>query len=298
MATKIHGQCILPDDYVLMVVPQDSKFEHDIVLETGFWKSVQMLFSRPFQRNNRSNTQIACNYNVIKIFVSLAQLSFAIITVYSTKGDQISKYGYAAFGLTVIPYAWMSLVNLVGNFFCPEYPAIYIVESDTLNELRAQLRNEHNENIFHVYGTVGKLTSESERAVLERWNHIVHKAKGDATFNDPPLSEESDSSFLLNIFLSAIPIVGIGVLTKFHPGASTKPQRTWLMVWLIFGIWMGVFIRHFSKLDTRPVLNNHRVDRFELVKLSCMMFVYGAPAIGGLVVVGQMIKSYGVCFGI
>ena len=38
-----------------------------------------------------------------------------------TKSDQDSRYGYAAFGLTVTPYAFMSVVN----FLVPEDLAMY-----------------------------------------------------------------------------------------------------------------------------------------------------------------------------
>ena len=33
--------------------------------------------------------------------VAIAQMIFSSITIYRTRGDQIEKYGYAAYGLTV-----------------------------------------------------------------------------------------------------------------------------------------------------------------------------------------------------
>jgi hypothetical protein len=46
----------------------------------------------------------------------------------------LDQYGYGAFGLTVIPYAVMSIVNLIGNAACPEYPKLYMIQSQVMNE--------------------------------------------------------------------------------------------------------------------------------------------------------------------
>ncbi|KAH0537363.1 hypothetical protein FGG08_005842 [Glutinoglossum americanum] len=58
------------------------------------------------------------------------------MTIYRSKGNQIHIYGYAAFGLTVTQYALMSLVNLLGNLMCPQYPVMYLVESEVMQEAR------------------------------------------------------------------------------------------------------------------------------------------------------------------
>ncbi len=60
--------------------------------------------------------------------MSLGQLIFAIATLYSARGDQIPLFGYAAFGLTVVQYAWMSFVNLLANSMCPQYGTMFLVE--------------------------------------------------------------------------------------------------------------------------------------------------------------------------
>jgi hypothetical protein len=46
----------------------------------------------------------------------------------------LDQYGYAAFSLSVIPYALMSIVNSVGNVITPDYSCLFIVHSDVLKE--------------------------------------------------------------------------------------------------------------------------------------------------------------------
>ena len=58
------------------------------------------------------------------------------VTLYQTQGDQIERYGYAAFGLTVIPYLVMSVVNLLSTILTPEYSTLYMVESLVMEEAR------------------------------------------------------------------------------------------------------------------------------------------------------------------
>ena len=45
---------------------------------------------------------------VASAVVAIAQVIFSSITIYRARGDQIEKYGYAAYGLSAYPYALMS----------------------------------------------------------------------------------------------------------------------------------------------------------------------------------------------
>ena len=80
--------------------------------------------------------RIASAYDFIKVLVALVQAFLGIRTLYQTRGNQINKYGYASFGLTVAPYAIMSVVNLLGSLSRPDYDAIYLVGSPTMIEER------------------------------------------------------------------------------------------------------------------------------------------------------------------
>jgi hypothetical protein len=126
---KIHGTCRLPHGYTLAAVPRDAAF---------------------LPQAEGDEFSLSSNYSAIKAMVAIAQSIYAGTTLYNARGDQINKYGYAAFGLTVTPYLVMSIVNLIGALITPQYPCLYVVGSTVLDEARR--RNE-----CHVDGTVGRL---------------------------------------------------------------------------------------------------------------------------------------------
>lgn len=127
---KIYGICSLPAGYELRRLHWSVLVEPDPE-EPAFLDSSQ---------------------NSAKMLASIVQLVYASITVYSSSGSQLDRYGYAAFGLTVIPYACMSLMNLVGGIMAPDYSYVYIVRSEVLEEARARGGE--------FCGTVGRLTVE------------------------------------------------------------------------------------------------------------------------------------------
>jgi hypothetical protein len=132
---RIQGSYKLPPGYTLSRVPRRARFiEVDPRLPTTI--------------------KLPYNYNLPKILVSLGQAIYAIFTLYRTRGDQISQFGYAAFGLTVAPYIIASVLNLLGSVLCPEFPAVHMVESSIMEEARRR----GDKYIFK--GTVGTLDEE------------------------------------------------------------------------------------------------------------------------------------------
>ncbi|KAM0302176.1 hypothetical protein ACHAO8_011611 [Botrytis cinerea] len=77
---------------------------------------------------------MSASYNLPKAIIAIIQLIYATTTLYQSRGNQITIYGYAAFGLTVVPYAIMSLVNLISALVTPDYPALFMVGSDIMDE--------------------------------------------------------------------------------------------------------------------------------------------------------------------
>jgi hypothetical protein len=173
-----------------MVVPWDATFEEDddppllpLHRHLGRW------VTSPFRIEESPHTALCCSYNLIKIIISMVQLLFAIATLYRTRGDQIDRYGYAAFGLTVVPYAWMTVINLVGNAMCPQYDSMFLVESEGLKELRAcvdayELRarakaaGSEAVNRFVVSGTVGTLTEDADRNLRRDYDIATSSKSG------------------------------------------------------------------------------------------------------------------------
>ncbi|KAJ7699087.1 hypothetical protein B0H14DRAFT_3174145 [Mycena olivaceomarginata] len=125
----VHGAYRLPSGYSLAHVPRDAQVrgmapELDVELSSG--------------------------YSIPKATAGLVQAIYSAFTLYSARGAQIHQYGYASFGLTVLPYTVMTVVNFIGNLLTPDYPTLYLVESDVL--LEAQKRPGA---LFE--GVVGKL---------------------------------------------------------------------------------------------------------------------------------------------
>jgi hypothetical protein len=122
----VHGLCRLSEGYSLAHVPRDA------VVRPWSWSSS----GGPHTTQYPSVHEISATYSFPKAFIAVVQLTFASFTLYESFGNQITKYGYAAFGLTVTPYALMSLVNLIGSLLTPSYPALYLVHSSVLDEAK------------------------------------------------------------------------------------------------------------------------------------------------------------------
>ncbi|KAF1840331.1 uncharacterized protein K460DRAFT_410925 [Cucurbitaria berberidis CBS 394.84] len=116
----VHGTHSLPPGYLFVIVPHDAQFTS----------------SSPSASADPPTIEVSATYNVVKALIALAQSGYALSTLYRSRGDQIRQFGYAAFGLTVAPYAVMSIMNLMGNLCRPEYPSLYMIESSIMDEAR------------------------------------------------------------------------------------------------------------------------------------------------------------------
>jgi hypothetical protein len=85
-------------------------------------------------------------------------------------------------------------------------------------------------------------------------------------------------SALSSYWVGLLPLAIIGGLSQFHKGSSTKAQRVWTMVWLAISVFLGP-----------------SVALLEIKKGLVVLFYVGAPAIGGFVVIAQMMMEYGNC---
>ncbi|OCL14532.1 hypothetical protein AOQ84DRAFT_26150 [Glonium stellatum] len=160
---SIHGTLRIPDGYRLAIVPPDT-----IILDLD---------------GGIGSSRISCSYSFVKVVVALAQTSYAATTLYRSRGDQVARYGYAAFGLTVAPYAVMSIVNLIGNLCCPDYPALYLVESSIMDEARQR-------PLGYFSGTVGRV-KEEHALDIRGSSHDLSQIVGPLEFLQPFGSELS-----------------------------------------------------------------------------------------------------------
>lgn len=86
---------------------------------------------RPLLADVHPEFEIAYNYSFLKILAAIAQILYACYQLYATSQLQIVKFGYAAYELTIIPYAIMSLINLLAALCQPEFPTMFLVRRDS-----------------------------------------------------------------------------------------------------------------------------------------------------------------------
>ena len=119
---------------------------------------------------------------VASAVIAIAQVIFSSITIYRTRGDQIERYGYAAYGLSVYPYALMSLANLVKLAVCGRYPFLYVLRTATLVELEVELE-EAKKNVLRT-ATLVEL-EEAEKACKGAVGNLeVNRGKSNEVVND------------------------------------------------------------------------------------------------------------------
>ena len=282
--------CKLPRGYSLIELPSNAKIVSDVGDEPG-------------------DTELCSSYNVPKAIIAIVQTVYASITLYRTRGDQIRRYGYAAFGLTVLPYLIMSIMNLFATSLVPDYSSLYIVRSLELEEAitaGAQVDGAVGRIVQSATDDHGSLNSiDFDDEIFLSITH-AHSKRDVSCY--PPIPFEqvgaerwtaegrvNSISLVLYVF-GAIPIAVIGIWTRFDAGQSTKAQRIWTMLWLVMDITKGPFIDVWSGGTPLAVafsffmkmINSHLYYWYLTAAATI-------PAIGGFVVVAQMLRAYGTC---
>jgi hypothetical protein len=274
--------------------------------------------------------ELSCSTGLLKCATAVVQLGFACFTLYRTRSNQIEQYEYAAFGLTVIPYAVMSLINLTANLLTPEYPTLFLVHSDHMDTMK-QIKQLSGENIFA--GTIGTVVPKNSdagvySAVQIRTPVRLHASErqmietqvpdGYVEASEGPLEMEismfgrhetiptfQKQQKIRNIIAIAIgilalitPYILIAIFSGFHTGSLSTPlQRGFVMLWLVGGQVFGASIGLIGhKRGTTYSLNEFRKTPTSVLVFSRLLqLAYYFPAVGGFVVVGLMMKQFGSC---
>jgi hypothetical protein len=221
--------------------------------------------SAPPRDADASQYILAASPNISRLLISLVQTIWALTTLYRTRSDQIEQFGYAAFGLTVSQYGFMSIVNILGNLLRPEYPSLFMIRTPVMNE--AEKAGCYFEGELNI--TIGKNESP--------WTHYIVTGSSVA------------AEFFTGICLGLIPLAIAGWLSGFKEGKSTSLERGFTTSWLLVSILFGPAgrILHFVMVEAPT---NER-----LPVVAGYIIVFGVPAIGGMAVVGHMIEKFGVC---
>lgn len=113
---------------------------------------------------DRNTIKITKSTSYLKIATSIAQLAWSVITLVRTSGSQFDRYGYAAFGLSILPYALMSLFNLIFVLVVGEYPFLSIMRTMISDEAKRQINGDQPQPVGvnrFSFGEVGSGPIES-----------------------------------------------------------------------------------------------------------------------------------------
>jgi len=242
--TLVHGKHTLPEGYCFRVVAPGApiKFPAD----TAHVMQPKLVIRKTF---------LSSTYSATKPVISLVQAIWATVTLYRARGNQIDEYGYAVFGLTVAPYAWMSVVNIIATLWSSTYPALFVIRTPIMDEAEAA-GGSFNCELLVDLGESKKDFARS-RAYRDYWARS------------------------LALFFALIPLIIVGCLSRFAARSSTPLQRGFTMSWLVVGTTGG-----WGELYN--ILDNILLNIVPM--LSAIV-----PALGGMVVVGMMLHDFGVC---
>ena len=123
---SVHGFCKLSTGYALAHVPRDA-----VISPLGGLDS-----KRTLEAQYPAANTVSASHSFLKASIAVLQLLYAAFTLGRSFNGQIMEYGYASFGLTVTPYALMSLINLIGGLVTPTYPALYLIHSSVMEEAK------------------------------------------------------------------------------------------------------------------------------------------------------------------
>lgn len=261
METKVGGLCHVPEGFQLIVIPAGTPLrllqEKPSDMSESEWREMA------------SERELPCSYSVPKLLISLVQALYAISTLYQARGNQIEIYGYAAFGLTVAPYAIMSAINVATNVVTPDYPCMYLVAGPDLREA---------ERCGGVFDNIVAEINLGQRVFpvptfMNKYTHVVASCGrwGNVWVG------------IVLATLIGLPLAVVGGLSRFRANASTPAQKGWTMAWLATSMAMSFFVGRVSTYGP------------EVATRLLFYSLFYAPAIGGMVVVGLQLRDYGIC---
>lgn len=129
---KIQGLCELVPGYALSCVPADVK----LYLRNSGSAAVPSTISDGIKRSG--DMRVACAHDFPRLLFSLTQTLSGGFALYKAKGSQVERYGFAAFGFTVIPYIAVSIINFLGTLLTSEYETVFLVHSSIMDEMVAR----------------------------------------------------------------------------------------------------------------------------------------------------------------
>jgi hypothetical protein len=346
---SVHGVCLLPPGYCLSILPPGTEVVGTHGPNEGLSRRPQWRWwaghGKPEGKLELDNPdEISSSYSFSTGVVAILQTLYATFTLYQTRGNQVKRYGYAAFGLTVTPYLVMSLVNLISTILTPRYAAVYLIKSEVMAEAEGRegarfegvvgsLKNKpsdsnESEVVFKVEADGRTIMYESE-ACHDRSEHMQAEnnngigaievdvnsngpqdSQGRKSENNQPIRVPSGAlkfrpkKTLLSLFgaylLGSVSVAMIAIISHFKAGQSTTSQRAWTMAWLGSGICIGSIFGTGRATQPPNPDDSGAAERWRtfISVVFISVVLCSIPAIGGFVVVAQMLQEYGNCIQI
>ncbi|KAI4864000.1 hypothetical protein F4820DRAFT_425071 [Hypoxylon rubiginosum] len=215
----------------------------------------------------------------LKVAVSIYQVIWGIATLYEVRGNQITLYGYGAFGLTVVPYAWMSLVNLATNLLRPTYQVMYLIYTPDLD------------NVPYASGMVASIDRP--------WEPREDIPKLSLDRRHPWGARRIALLYIFGCLLAAlVPLAVVGGFSGFRQGSELTYDQNWILSWYIVSPISSIAF-YWLFVTTHPRFpregDQKENDTGNPISLLIGFLSLGIPAVGGMVVVADMLKDFGIC---
>jgi hypothetical protein len=137
-----------------------------------------------------------------------------------------------------------------------------------------------------------RLDSFDAKKKIERWE-VRFEGMG---LSNPTHRRSRNLTYAFTLSLGMISVAINGAMSHFQAGASTPVQQSWTMVWLAFGVVSGfAFIVSTEQERGTERWQRHTGPWWAPCWQLLSYMGSASPAIGGLLVVGQMIHEYGSC---
>jgi len=180
----------------------------------------------------------------------------------------------------------MSTVNVITSLLGPSFSTMFLVHTPDMTKAR--------EDGGQFEGIVAELIPRS------RGDMEVERIPFDVVQFTPGIKLASGIIWIVFSFLAPLAIVG--GLSGFNVGEiSTTTQRGWIISWIVIGS-VSSLAALFFQFVVRMVFTNPISPHSEIVGSVvilfvsvCIVSVFWIPAIGGMVIVGQQLREYGIC---
>jgi hypothetical protein len=209
---------------------------------------------------------------LIKALVGAIQLVFATFQLISTNNPKVSAYGYGSFVYTIIPYAFGSLINLIGALMTNTYSdltemELSIVDNEPISSSeRAErghpLSTTPSQDAVEVVGTQNISHPHPTPIVRTDLEHPKeeHSSSDDAKIHlHPEVTMASEKRFATifsrtSLLLIASYLAIVGAISRFRNGISTQAQRGWFLSWGIVGILYGLILSMFDASEVDVII--------------------------------------------